>query len=49
MAADSAPVLDPYALLGCTPDSSPEDVRRAYRSLARIVHPDKGGCAAQMA
>lgn len=45
----AAPALDPYALLGRTPDSSPAEVRRAYLDLARLVHPDKGGCARDMA
>lgn len=29
-----------YSTLGLTPGASPEDVRRAYRSLAKILHPD---------
>jgi hypothetical protein len=44
----SAPALDPYALLGVGFDSSPTEIRRAYLDLAMIVHPDKGGCSAQM-
>lgn len=41
--------LDPYAVLGVTLTSSPNEVRRAYYSLALLVHPDKGGDADQMA
>ena len=41
-------MIDPYGLLGCTVASSPAEVRRAYRDLALIVHPDKGGSAADM-
>lgn len=31
---------DHYAVLGLGSDASPEDIRRAYRELARRVHPD---------
>ena len=31
---------DPYEVLGLTPDASPDDLTRAYRRLARQVHPD---------
>ena len=31
---------DPYVVLGLTPDSSDEDVKRAYRRLVRQYHPD---------
>ena len=31
---------DPEELLGLTPDASPEDLTRAYRRLARQIHPD---------
>lgn len=40
--------LDPYGLLGVTVDSTPGQVRRAYYDLSRLVHPDKGGNAADM-
>ena len=32
--------LDPYRLLGITPAASEQEVRQAYRSLARQYHPD---------
>jgi molecular chaperone DnaJ len=31
---------DLYAILGVPPDASSEDIRRAYRQLARQLHPD---------
>ncbi|OIQ32079.1 MAG: molecular chaperone DnaJ [Alphaproteobacteria bacterium MedPE-SWcel] len=32
--------LDPYAALGLTKDASAEDIKKAYRKLARENHPD---------
>ena len=32
---------DPYAVLGVAPDASPEEVKRAWRRLARDWHPDR--------
>lgn len=32
--------MDPYKVLGVTPDTSDDDVKRAYRELARKYHPD---------
>ena len=31
---------DPYSVLGLTPDASDEDIKKAYRALARKYHPD---------
>src|SRR5947208_15403867 len=35
-----AQIPDLYALLGVRPDASEEEIKRAYRKLAREVHPD---------
>lgn len=40
--------VNPYELLGVTETSTKDEVRRAYYKLAMIVHPDKGGYAADM-
>lgn len=40
--------IDPYGLLGATIDSSPSEVKRSYYALSLLVHPDKGGSAADM-
>ena len=36
-------MADLYAVLGVAPDAPPEDLKRAYRRLAREHHPDAGG------
>ena len=33
-------VSDPYKVLGLSPDASDEDVKAAYRALAKKYHPD---------
>ena len=38
-----APLAGDYARLGLSVDASWDDVRRAYRRLAREHHPDRGG------
>jgi len=38
-----APVPDPYRVLGLPRDATLDDVKRAYRRLAKEHHPDSGG------
>ena len=37
------PPADAYAVLGLPPTASLEEVKRNYKHLAAIFHPDKGG------
>ena len=36
---------DPYTILGVRWDASQEEIQRAYRQRAKILHPDAGGSA----
>jgi curved DNA-binding protein CbpA len=38
--------LDPYRTLGLSPGASLDEIRRAYRRLAKANHPDSAGEAA---
>lgn len=33
-------IEDPYKILGLAPDASPDEVKKAYRQMAKIFHPD---------
>jgi len=37
------PLADAYSVLGLPPTASLEEVKRNYRNLAAVFHPDKGG------
>ncbi|KAF2036505.1 DnaJ-domain-containing protein, partial [Setomelanomma holmii] len=38
---DGPPVIDPYEVLGLETEATADDVKKAYRKLALIHHPDK--------
>lgn len=49
--ASSAANPDPYEMLGCSPSSTDDELRRAYRALAKKNHPDAlraQGCPEEM-
>jgi len=37
------PDASPYQVLGIASDATEEEVRRAYREKAKLLHPDRGG------
>ena len=37
---DTASLADAYATLGCRPEATDEEIRRAYRTSAKTYHPD---------
>lgn len=37
----------PFAALGLEPTATPEEVKQAFRTKARLLHPDLGGDADQ--
>ena len=39
---------DPYQILKVHPNAQLEDIKKAYRNLVKIHHPDKGGDSAIM-
>lgn len=41
-------LTDHYGVLGVPPDSDHDTIRKAYRKLAMLRHPDRGGSHAQM-
>ncbi len=39
----AARAIDPYTVLGLPPSASLEEVKRRYRELSNVFHPDKQG------
>jgi len=40
--------INPYELLGVSPKSTLDEIKKSYYSLALIMHPDKGGSPTEM-
>ena len=40
--------LDPFKILGVSPDATKEEITKAYRKKAYEAHPDRGGSHEQM-
>lgn len=38
------PGFDPYMILGLTRDCSDEEIKRRFRDLAKMLHPDTSRC-----
>ena len=36
-------MMDPYSVLGLRPGASDEEVKKAYKTLAKKYHPDVAG------
>ena len=34
-------IKNPYDLLGVQPNATPTEIKKAYRTKARIIHPDR--------
>lgn len=40
--------IDPFNILGISPDATKEEVKKAFREKAEKAHPDKGGSNSDM-